>query len=109
MSTQGSKFGPDFIQLKFRNPATEQEFRRICHLHGICFRYIEECINRDYRLVESGSGLLYKVDIGVDRILENPSRRLESLVHAYISGTSYARGKPLKQDQHEILEGIVLE
>lgn len=97
-----------FVPIKFRSLATEQEFRRICHTHGISFDYIAKCLNEDYIIIEPGSVDLERIDIGRDRFLENPSRSLEMMFHACISGMSYARGKPLKGDDRPILEGIVI-
>lgn len=97
------------IPIRFRSFATEQELRRTCRTHGISFDYIAERIREDFFLVEPGESKILRIDIGRDRVLVSPSRELEAMFHAYISGTSYSRGNPLKQDSREILEGVIIE
>jgi hypothetical protein len=97
------------VPIRFRSFAIEQELRRTCQTHGISFDYIAERISEDFFLIEPGGEELHRVEIGRDRLLESPSRGLEAMFHAYVSGTSYSRGNPLKQDSREILEGVVIE
>lgn len=96
------------VQVRFRSPATEQELRRTCLVHGIPFAYIEGRLGEDFVIVEPGSVDFDRLDLGHGRFLESPSPGLDRMFLAYLSGAAHARGKPLKTTPGEILDGVDL-
>lgn len=93
------------VQIKFSDKNAEHEMRQLCDEHDISFQYIEERLNEDYLIVETGETRFHD---GQKAVLESPSRRLDALFHSYISGTSYARGKPIRHESAPILAGVDL-
>lgn len=76
------------VKLKFTSPEVEQEIRRICNVHRVEFSRLTEFANEHLTLVEVGSVDLPEREMIRKDIYENPSKRLEGLLLAYICGAT---------------------
>lgn len=74
----------------------------MCSVHQVDPGYIAESLAEDYILVGPGSTDISRIDIGKRRILEYPSPRYDHLFRAYVSGTCFARGNRVKDDEGPI-------
>lgn len=98
----------DNVALNFYSKGSEREIMAICRMHGIDFARVAQNISRRVILVAPGDMDLNSVEVGRQRLFENPSILLDYYILGSVMGAADAMEKPVLLDKSEILEGVKL-